>query len=86
MARIFNIYFTTQGTTHSAVVSVRQTAFFTEYTLQNVDDSVLSLLPGNKIISRTKDDFIFQNAPNSPSDLMQEIIRAVSNHMHAMNV
>lgn len=86
MARIFNIYFTYQDITYSAIVSVRQTAFFTEYTLKNLDDSLSEQLPGDKIISRAKEDFIFQNAPLTSTDLMKEIIRAVSSHLDTIKV
>mgnify|MGYP001413824318 CR=1 FL=1 len=84
MARIFNIYFTHGDVVRSAVVSVRQTPFFTEYTLNNFDEELEGLLPGNKIISKGPDHFIFQNAgPSDSSELMQSIIKAVAEHLHA---
>lgn len=62
------------------MVSVRKTPFFTEYTLR-FDEEMLQLLPGNKIISTSSDHFIFQHAsPEETSPLMEEIIRAVSQH------
>ena len=65
---------------HTAMVSVRTTAFFTEYTL-NFDEELMQLLPGNKIISTSPEHFIFQHASSSEtSPLMKEIIRAVSQH------
>ena len=85
MARIFNIYFTYQEVTYNAIVSVRETPFFKEYTLKNIDESILKQLPADKIISRSKEDFIFQNAPNDPTDLMKEIIRAVANHLYKVD-
>jgi hypothetical protein len=84
MARIFNIYFAFEGMMYNAVVSVRSTPFHTEYTLNNFDDELLELLPGNKILSKSPGHFIFQNtAPENSSDLMSAIIKAVSEHLHA---
>jgi len=84
MARIFNIYFVYDGLMYNAVVSVRSTAFFTEYTLNNFNEDLLELLPGNKILSRSPGQFVFQNAsPKNSTELMSSIIKAVSEHMHA---
>jgi hypothetical protein len=84
MARIFNIYFTYNDMMHSAIVSVRSTPFFTEFTLNNFNEDLLELLPGNKILSKAPDHFIFQNVSSANSSiLMDEIIRAVSEHLHA---
>lgn len=87
MARIFNIYFTYEGKDYTAVVSVRTTAFFTEYALNNLNDSVLELLPGNKIVSRDGRQFSFLNAAaDNPEALMEAIIRAVTEHLHTTEV
>ena len=84
MARIFNIYFTYEDTMHHAVVSVHRTPFFTEYTLTNFSESLLGLLPGTTIVSRSPDHFVFKNVTDQDSpELMQAIIRAVSEHLHA---
>jgi hypothetical protein len=84
MARIFNIYFAFEGMMYNAVVSVRSTPFHTEYTLNNFDDGLLELLPGNKILSQSPDHFVFQDASSSTSTLlMDSIIKAVAEHMHA---
>ena len=84
MARIFNIYFEFEGTVYNAVVSVRSTPFFTEYTLNNFNDELLLLLPGNKILSHSPGHFVFKNASGDDSTvLMNSIIKAVSEHMHA---
>ncbi|MGZ3838491.1 MAG: hypothetical protein ACXVMS_06365 [Flavisolibacter sp.] len=78
MARIFNIYFNYNNTLRNAMVSVRTTPFFTEYTL-DFDEELMQLLPGNKIISTATDHFAFQHASALESTpLMKEIIRAVS--------
>ena len=84
MARIFNIYFAFEGLMYNAVVSVRSTPFFTEYTLNNFNEELLELLPGNKILSHSPGHYVFQNvsAENSTA-LMNAIIKAVSEHMHA---
>ena len=84
MARIFNIYFLHENLQHSAIVSVRNTPFFTEYTLNNFNEDLLRYLPGNKIISRSPEHFIFQNATDEHStELMGAIIKAVTEHLHA---
>lgn len=83
MARIFNIYFLFNNTMHSAVVSVRTTPFFTEYSLNNCNEDLLELLPGNKIVSKSNGQFIFQNASSGNStSLMNAIIKAIAEHMH----
>jgi hypothetical protein len=83
MARIFNIYFTYNGMMHNAIVSVRTTPFFTEYSLNNFNEDLLALLPGNKILSKSPDHFIFQNASSEHSPaLMNAIIQAVAEHLH----
>lgn len=84
MARIFNIYFSYNGTMHNAIVSVRTAAFFTEYILTHFDEDLLLLLPGNKILYTAADGLFFQSAGPGNSDvLMKEIIRAVGEHLHA---
>jgi len=84
MARIFNIYFRYGNEEHSAIVSVRTTPFFTEYTLVNFEEELLNLLPGNKIVSRSPDHFVFRDAlPGASTQLMDTIIRAVAEHLHA---
>ena len=87
MARIFNIYFTYNDVMHNAIISVRSTPFFTEFTLNNFNEELLELLPGNKILSKGPDHFIFQNASSeNSSDLMNAIIKAVAEHLHATEV
>jgi hypothetical protein len=82
MVRIFNIYFVFEGMNYNAIVSVRSTPFFTEYTLNNFNEELLELLPGDKIVSRAPDHYIFQDASSENSaDLMDAIIKAVSEHM-----
>lgn len=69
------------------MVSVRDTAFFTEYTLNHFDDALIHMLPGNKIISTPEGSMIFQNAAGlEQTPLMETILRAVSNHMQGTEV
>ena len=87
MVRIFNIYFNFGGQSHNAIVSVRTTPFFTEYSLNNIREDLTELLPGNKILSNGKDHFVFQHvAPHHSQALMNAIIKAVSEHVHATEV
>lgn len=82
MSRIFNIYFVFKGMNYNAIVSVRSTPFFTEYTLNNFNEELLELLPGDKIVSRAHGHYTFQDAcPENSTDLMDAIIKAVSEHM-----
>jgi hypothetical protein len=83
MARIFNIYFAFDDLMYNAVVSVRSTPFFTEYTLNNFNEDLLELLPSTKILSYGPGHFVFQDATSENSTpLMNAIIKAVSEHMH----
>ena len=87
MARIFNIYFEFEGMVYNAVVSVRTTPFLAEYTLNNFNEDLLQLLPGNKILSQSPGHFVFQNASSENSTvLMNAIIKAVAEHMHGVDV
>jgi hypothetical protein len=86
MARIFSINFMHEGITYNAMVSVRTTPFFTEYIINMLDEEIKELLPNNKIISTSKDHFVFSDSTreNSP-ELMEQIIQAVSHHMQTMH-
>ena len=69
---------------YHAVVSVRATPIFTEYTLNNIKQ--MDMLPGNKIISKGKDHFIFSNFTDKDSPaLMNAIIKAVAEHLHSVH-
>ena len=68
------------------MVTVRTTPFYMEYTLTNLDTELLLLLPGNKIISPSPKNFLFPNAsPQHSTELMNSIIKAVAQHMQAVN-
>jgi len=86
MARIFNIYFTYNEVLHNAIVSVRTTPFFTEFTLGNLDEDLAMLLPGNKVISQAPGELFFQHiSPDHSAALMNEIIKSITRHLHAGN-
>lgn len=81
------MYFEFEGMVYTAVISVRSTALLTEYTLNNFDEDLLTLLPGNKILSHLPGQFAFQDvSPQSSVPLMNAIIRAVAEHMHSVDV
>ena len=82
MARIFSIYFEHETVQYSALITMRSTPFFTEYVLGMMDENLMELLPGNKIISTAADHFLFPNAePIHSRSLMNDIISAVAGHL-----
>jgi len=82
MARIFSIHFSHEGYPHTAMVSVRNTPFFTEYTIGMLPDEIAEELPGNKIISTGQNQLIFANATlDHSTELMQNILKAVADHL-----
>lgn len=85
MARIFSISFMHKGISHNAMVAVRTTPFFTEYTISVFDEELAAQLPNNKVISTTDSSFIFSDSTlqNNPQ-LMQDITKAIAEHVHAM--
>ncbi|MCU7550367.1 hypothetical protein OCK74_14695 [Chitinophagaceae bacterium LB-8] len=86
MARIFTIRFTYEDHPHHAMVFVKETPFFTEYQLNMLEFDLLKLLPSDKIISSTPDHFTFSNSVDfENSDLMKEIIKAISEHIHSVH-
>ena len=86
MARIFSIHFMYNDILYNAMVSVRTTPFFTEYSINMLDETIAEQLPNNKIISTSKNSFVFYDSTsqNSPS-LMNEIIKAVEYHLQTMH-
>lgn len=86
MARIFSIQFYYGGEAYNAMVSVRTTPFFTEYSINMLDENIADLLPNNKIVSTAKDHFVFSDSArqNEPA-LMKEIIKAVAGHMQTIS-
>lgn len=82
MARIFSIQFNYEGIDHSAMVSVRTTPFFTEYSINMLDEELLQQLPGNKIVSNGPGHLAFMNTPaKEVSPLMESILNAMANHL-----
>lgn len=83
MARIFSIEFLHNGHPHQAMVQERHTAFFTEYTIAMLDDFIAAQLPNNKIISTSKQSFVFSDSSVANSQaLMESILHAIANHVH----
>lgn len=87
MARIFSIQFDYEGVVHTAMVSVRTTPFFTEYSINMLDEELMQQLPGNKIVSTAPNQLTFLNtSPREVSPLMECIINAVSYHLQTTTV
>ena len=87
MARIFSINFMHESQLYTAMISVRQTPFFMEYTLGMLPEEIMQQLPGNKIISTGPNQLIFANATlDESSELMNEILRAVVDHLQTTTV
>lgn len=85
MARIFSIDFMHEGNQCHAMVAVRETPFFTEYSVQISEEEVAAQLPNNKIVSAYKGNLIFSDstAQNS-SALMDELLHAILGHIRAL--
>ena len=67
------------------MVAVKTTPLFIEYTLVNLDFELLSLLPGNVLISTSPKTLVFANAKDGISTaLMSNIIKAVSRHLQSV--
>lgn len=87
MARIFSIQFDYEGIAHSAMVTVRTTPFFTEYSINMLNDGLMQQLPGNKIISTAPNHLAFMNTSvREVTPLMECIINAVANHLQTTTV
>ena len=87
MARIFSINFIYENIPLTAMIAVRQTPFFMEYTLSMLPPEIMEQLPGNKIISTGPGQLIFANATLDESTyLMKEILQAVSYHLQTIIV
>ena len=86
MARIFSIDFTYEGMLCHAMVTVRDTPFFTEYSIHISEEEVAALLPNNKMISVHKDSYEFSDSTsrNAPS-LMNLLIHTVSDHIRTLH-
>ena len=86
MARIFSIQFIYEGIEYNVMVSARSTPFFNEYAVTMLDETIANLLPNNKIISTSKESFVFADSTNENSPgLMHTILRAVAHHLQAID-
>ena len=71
--------------THNAMVAVRTTPFFTEYTISIFDDLLTTLLPNNKVISTSESSFTFSDSTEAnDAQLMKDILKAIAEHVHHM--
>lgn len=85
MARIFTIDFMHEGSLCHAMVTVRTTPFYTEYSVQISDEAVAAQLPNNKIISAYRDNYMFSDSTSRNSTaLMDELIHAISEHIKTL--
>lgn len=84
MARIFSISFMYNGLERNAMIAVRPTPFATEYSITMLHDDLLEELPSQKIMVSTTGQIAFANySLEQPTILMNEIIRALSEHVQA---
>jgi len=87
MARIFSIHFDYEGMAHSAMVSVRTTPFFTEYSISMLHEELMQQLPVNKIVSTAPNQLNFINTrADEHSPLMDTILTAVAHHLQTSTV
>ena len=87
MGRIFSIDFDYEGIGHTAMVSVRTTPFFTEYSISMLNEEIMQQLPGNKIVSTGPNQLFFMNSDTGEqSPLMDAILNAVSVHLQSSPV
>ena len=85
MARIFSIQFLHNDVLQNALVSVRETPFHIEYRVTMMDSNLAPLLPSDKIISPAPGTFFFANTVlKDYSELMKDIITAISRHIHSI--
>jgi hypothetical protein len=84
MARIFTIDFSFENALHHAIVSVRETPFYTEYKITLQSPQLNELLLSDKIISPQPHTFVFANvAAQEYNQLMTQVLVAVSEHIHS---
>lgn len=83
MARIFTINFLYEGADQSAMVAVRTTPFFTEYTLSMITPEIMQQLPCDRVIS-TANHYRFAETSETATELMEEILKAIASHAHTI--
>jgi hypothetical protein len=87
MARIFTINFFYKTELESAIISVRTTPFFTEYTINPMDEEIMEKLPLKKIISSAPGQFSFVDFTKEQfTPLMKNIIEAIAQHLQPATV
>ncbi|MBD0278642.1 MAG: hypothetical protein ICV51_13895 [Flavisolibacter sp.] len=86
MARIFSISFLYENIHYSALIDVRTISGYTEYNISMIDDYIRNLLPGNKIISYAPNQFTFMNADTGNEVVMKTIIKAITDHIHSLQL
>jgi hypothetical protein len=87
MTRIFSISFTYHGNVYNAMVNIRSATSYKEFELIMMDDYILGLLPGKKIILTKENNFEFENASkNQSTELAKEIISSIAAHMQVIPV
>ena len=80
MARVFTINFTHKGQDRSAVIAVRPTPFYTEYSVSLFDEDIAHDLHSTTIVSSTNEKFRYLDCLQE-TELMQKIILGVSEHL-----
>jgi len=85
MARIFTIEFSFNNAIHHALISVRETSFFTEYKINLQTPHLNELLLSDKIVSSEPKTFLFANiAPHEYNELMKQVLEAIMDHIHSL--
>ncbi len=85
MARIFTIEFSYDDDTHHAIISVRETPFYTEYKVSLQSPGLSELLLSDKIISPQPQTFLFANVGTDEYNfLMKQVLNAISGHIHSL--
>ncbi|RYY98392.1 MAG: hypothetical protein EOO11_08185 [Chitinophagaceae bacterium] len=85
MARIFTIHFDHEGAGHSALVTVRQTPFATEYNLSMLSEELQEALPSTRVLSSRPGQFAFLDSNGGkPTRLMQQLLQSISEHVSTL--
>jgi hypothetical protein len=84
MARIFSIQFTYNGLPQHAMISMRTTPFFAEYTVAMLHEAIAPQLPNNKIISIGNQLVFSDSADENAPQLMTVILEAVAAHLQVI--
>ncbi|MGV3657961.1 MAG: hypothetical protein ACO1NX_08400 [Chitinophagaceae bacterium] len=86
MARIFSVSFMHKGIAHNAMIGVRTTPFFTEYSIHVFDEWLATLLPNNKVIATPENNFTFSDSTSANDlQLMDDLLKAIAEHVHTLH-